>query len=133
MVYVTERKQFERPIGSFQLVQGKMADCQMAVEALRSALYQLVYRLDAGFAAQSEAYATRILAIECGHLVGHAAQHVHGGIGVDITYPVHRFGCWSRTLNSAHGGIEQNLAALGNWLAHNDKLGWKYNAAEEAA
>ena len=66
-------------------------------------------------------------------MVGHAAQHVHGGIGVDITYPVHRFGCWSRTLNSAHGGIEQNLAALGNWLAQNDKLGWKYNAEEEAA
>ena len=133
VVYVTERKQFERPIGSFQLVQGKMADCQMAVEALRSALYQLVYRLDANLGAQSQAYATRILAIECGHLVGHAAQHVHGGIGVDITYPVHRFGCWSRTLNSAHGGIEQNLAALGNWLAQNDKLGWKYNAEEEAA
>ena len=66
-------------------------------------------------------------------MVGHAAQHVHGGIGVDITYPIHRFGCWSRTLNSAHGGIEQNLAALGNWLAQNDKLGWKYNAAEEVA
>lgn len=128
--YVTMRKQFERSIGSFQLVQGKMADCQMAVEALRSALYQLAYRLDADLSAQPQALATRVLACEAGHLVGHAAQHVHGGIGVDITYPIHRYGCWSRQLNIAHGGIEQNLAALGRWIANNDKLGWKYDAEE---
>jgi alkylation response protein AidB-like acyl-CoA dehydrogenase len=128
--YVSERKQFERPIGTFQLVQGKMADCQMAVEALRSALYQLAYRLDANLPSTPQALATRVLACECGHLVGHAAQHVHGGIGVDITYPVHRFGCWSRQLNIAHGGSEHSLAALGNWIAHNDKLGWKYDSAE---
>ena len=131
--YVTERKQFERPIGTFQLVQGKMADCQIAVEALRSALYQLVYRLDAGLPALPQALATRVLACEAGHLVGHAAQHVHGGIGVDITYPIHRFGCWSRQLNIAHGGPEQNLAALGQWIAQNDKLGWKYDSEEAAA
>lgn len=131
--YVSERKQFERPIGTFQLVQGKMADCQMAVEALRSALYQLVYRLDAGLSALPQALATRVLACEAGHLVGHAAQHVHGGIGVDITYPVHRFGCWSRQLNIAHGGVESNLAALGQWIATNDKLGWKYDSEEAAA
>ena len=131
--YVSERKQFERPIGTFQLVQGKMADCQIAVEALRSALYQLVYRLDAGLPALPQAYATRVLACECGHLVGHAAQHVHGGIGVDITYPIHRFGCWSRQLNIAHGGPEQTLAALGLWLAGNDKLGWKYDSEEATA
>ncbi|MFI0546553.1 MAG: acyl-CoA dehydrogenase family protein [Brachymonas sp.] len=130
VAYVSERKQFERPIGTFQLVQGKMADCQIAVEALRSALYQLAYRLDANLPSTPQAYATRVLACEAGHLVGHAAQHVHGGIGVDITYPVHRFGCWSRQLNIAHGGIEQNLAALGRWIAGNDKLGWKYDAAE---
>lgn len=133
VAYVSERKQFERPIGSFQLVQGKMADCQMAVEALRSALYQLVYRLDAGLPSTPQAYATRVLACEAGHLVGHAAQHVHGGIGVDITYPVHRFGCWSRQLNIAHGGVEQNLAALGSWIARNDNLGWKYDSEEAAA
>ncbi len=128
--YVSERKQFERPIGSFQLVQGKMADCQMAVEALRSALYQLVYRLDAGLPSTPQAYATRVLACEAAHLVGHAAQHVHGGIGVDITYPIHRFGCWSRQLNVAHGSLESNLASLGAWIAGNDTLGWKYDAAE---
>lgn len=130
VAYVSERKQFERPIGTFQLVQGKMADCQMAVEALRSALYQLAYRLDANLPSTPQALATRVLACEAGHLVGHAAQHVHGGIGVDITYPVHRFGCWSRQLNIAHGGVEGNLAALGQWIANNDKLGWKYDAAE---
>ena len=48
VAYVSERKQFDRPIGSFQLVAGQMADGHIALEALRSSLWQLVYRLDAG-------------------------------------------------------------------------------------
>lgn len=128
--YVTERKQFGRPIGTFQLVQGRMADCQMSVDALHATLAQLIYRLDAGLSAYPQCWSVRYLACECGHLTGHVAQHVHGGIGVDITYPIHRYGLWSRALNNAHGGVEQSLAALGNWMADNNQLGWKYDLEE---
>ncbi len=58
--YVNERRQFDRAIGSFQAVQMSMADAHIAVEALRSALWQLVRRLDAGLPATSEALATSI-------------------------------------------------------------------------
>lgn len=94
--YVSERKQFDRVIGSFQLVTGQMADGHIATEALRLVLWQLVYRLDAGLGAAPHASAARVQANETGHRVGHMAQHVHGGIGVDITYPMHRFLFWSR-------------------------------------
>ncbi len=129
--YVSERQQFGRVIGSFQLVAGQMADGYIAVEALRTSLWQLVYRLDAGLGAAPQAWATRALANDTGHRAGHMAQHVHGGIGVDITYPIHRFLFWSRALGMALGGTEHHLARLGDWLADNDTLGWKYDAPED--
>ncbi|MCQ4349041.1 acyl-CoA/acyl-ACP dehydrogenase [Pseudomonas stutzeri] len=128
--YVSERRQFDRAIGSFQAVQMSMADAHIAVEALRSALWQLVWRLDAGLPATAEALATKYLACEAGHLVGHKAQHVHGGIGVDLTYPIHRYLYWSRALGITLGGSAATLERLGDWLANNDKLGWKYDLEE---
>ena len=129
--YVSERQQFGRAIGTFQLVAGQMADGHIAVEALRTSLWQLVYRLDANLGAAPQAWATRALANDTGHRAGHMAQHVHGGIGVDITYPAHRFLFWSRALGALLGGTEHHLARLGDWLADNDTLGWKYDAAED--
>ena len=131
VAYVSEREQFGRVIGSFQLVAGQMADGHIATEALRSVLWQLVYRLDANLGAAPHAYGVRALANDTGHRAGHMAQHVHGGIGVDITYPIHRFLFWSRALGMALGGTEHHLARLGDWLANNDTLGWKYDAAED--
>ncbi len=128
--YVNERTQFERRIGQFQAVQMGMADCHVAVEALRSALWQLCYRIDAGLPAPSEALATAWLACEAGHIVGHKAQHVHGGIGVDLTYPIHRFLYWSRALSLGLGGSRATLERLGDWLATHDTLGWKYDLNE---
>ncbi|MBS0467148.1 MAG: acyl-CoA/acyl-ACP dehydrogenase [Proteobacteria bacterium] len=131
VAYVSERKQFDRAIGSFQLVAGQMADGHIALEALRSSVWQLVYRLDADLGALPQAHAVRALANDTGHRVGHMAQHVHGGMGVDVTYPIHRFLYWSRALAVALGGTEHHLAALGDWLADNDNLGWKYDLAED--
>lgn len=128
--YISERRQFDRQIGSFQAVQMTMADCQIAVEALRSALWQLCYRIDAGLPAPSEALATAWLACEAGHDIGHKAQHVHGGFGVDLTYPMHRFLYWSRALSLGLGGSRATLERLGDWLALNDNLGWKYDLDE---
>ena len=133
VVYVSERRQFERSIGSFQAVQMSMADTHIAVEALRTVLWQLAYRIDAGLPAPSEALATAWLACEAGHRIGHVAQHVHGGIGVDLTYPIHRFLYWSRGLSLALGGSAANLERLGDWLNNNDKLGWKYDLEEHQA
>ncbi|MFJ3367035.1 acyl-CoA dehydrogenase family protein [Pseudomonas sp. NPDC086251] len=133
VAYVSERRQFERSIGSFQAVQMSMADTHIAVEALRTALWQLAYRIDANLPAPSEALATAWLACEAGHRIGHVAQHVHGGIGVDLTYPIHRFLYWSRGLSLALGGSAANLERLGDWLNDNDKLGWKYDLEEHQA
>lgn len=128
--YVNQREQFGRAIGTFQAVQMSMADCHIAIESLRSCLYQLCYRLDNGMPSGSEAFATRFLCVEAAHLIGHKAQHVHGGIGVDLTYPIHRFLYWSRYLSLVLGGSAATLERLGDWLANNDTLGWKYDLDE---
>ncbi|WP_095059636.1 MULTISPECIES: acyl-CoA dehydrogenase family protein [unclassified Pseudomonas] len=133
VAYVSERRQFERSIGSFQAVQMSMADTHIAVESLRTVLWQLAYRIDAGLPSPSEALATAWIACEAGHRIGHVAQHVHGGIGVDLTYPIHRFLYWSRGLCLALGGSAASLERLGDWLNDNDKLGWKYDLEEHQA
>jgi alkylation response protein AidB-like acyl-CoA dehydrogenase len=96
--YVSERKQFDRPIGTFQLVQGQMADGYILMQAQRSALSQLVWRLDAGLPCVPQAHAVRAQSNELGLKVGRVAQHVHGGMGVDVTYHIHRFMFWCRAL-----------------------------------
>ena len=129
--YVSERKQFDRPIGSFQLVQGQMADGYILMQAQRSALSQLVWRLDAGLPCVPQAHAVRAQSNELGLKVGRVAQHVHGGMGVDVTYHIHRFMFWCRALAAELGSAEQHLEALGQWLADNDTLGWKYDLPED--
>ena len=125
--YVSERIQFDRAIATFQAVQMTLADCKIATEALKSCLWQLCYRIDAGLSATSEALATAYHACETGHIVGHKAQHVHGGFGVDISYPIYRFLYWSREIRSNLGGSQAVLESLGDWLSENDTLGWKYD------
>lgn len=129
--YVAERKQFDRPIGSFQLVQGQMADGYILMQAQRSALCQLVWRLDTDLPCVPQAHGVRAQSNELGLKIGRVAQHVHGGMGVDVTYHIHRYLFWSRALAAEFGGASYHLEALGQWLADNDNLGWKYDLPED--
>ena len=51
------------------------------------------------------------------HRVGHTAQHLHGGIGADIEYPIHRYFLWAKTIELALGGATPTLLALGSEMA----------------
>ena len=129
--YVSERKQFDRPIGTFQLAQGQMADGYILMQAQRSALSQLLWRLDAALPCVPQAHAVRAQSNELGLKVGRVAQHLHGGMGVDVTYHIHRYLFWCRALAAEFGGTGYHLEALGQWLADNDNLGWKYDLPED--
>jgi len=117
VAYTTERVQFGQPIGAFQAISQKTADCLIDVEALRSSLWQLVWQLDSGVDATGSAGVVKAWTCDAGHRVTHAAQHMHGGIGVDVSYPIHRYTYWSRAIEIATGGISASRAALGHWLA----------------
>jgi alkylation response protein AidB-like acyl-CoA dehydrogenase len=115
--YTTERKQFDRPIGSFQAVQQRAANAWIDVEAIRLTTWQVAWRLDAGLPARDEVRMAKFWASEAGHRITYAAQHLHGGIGVDVDYPIHRYYLWSKTLELTLGSAARHLAALGDAIA----------------
>lgn len=115
--YTSTRKQFEKAIGSFQAVAMRAADAFIDVEAMRSTLHQAIWRLEEGLPARREVEVAKWWACRGGHRVAHAAQHMHGGIGADLEYPIHRFFLWAKQTEFALGGATAHLARLGSLLA----------------
>jgi acyl-CoA dehydrogenase len=116
--YVSEREQFGRPLGTFQAVQHQLADCYIEIDALRVTLWQAVADVEDGDpGAAAAALVAAWWAGEGGLNVVHRVQHVHGGIGVDTDYPVHRHFLWGKQLSGTLGGPSAVLARLGTELA----------------
>ncbi len=119
--YLSERKQFGRQLGSFQAVQMRCADAYIDLEAMRATLWQAVWRVSEGLRAGAEVQAAKWWAARAGDRVVHSAQHLHGGIGSDIDYPIHRYFLWAQQLMTQLGGGSQLLAELGALLVSDDE------------
>ena len=115
--YVSNRKQFGKPIGTFQGVALRSADAYIDLECMRTTLWQALDLLDRGLDAANEVSVAKWWACRGGQRVVHTAQHLHGGIGVDVEYPIHRFFLWAKTLEIELGGASQNRRDLGQRLA----------------
>ncbi len=112
--YTTTRKQFERPIGSFQAVSLRAADAYIAVESMRSTMWQAAWCLDDGRDGGEETAVAKWWAAHAGQQVVHTAQHLHGGIGADTDYPIHRFFLWAKQIGLRLGGEARQLQRLGD-------------------
>lgn len=89
--YVTERTQFGRRLAEFQAVAQQMADVYVASRTLTLAAGNAAWRVDRGLPADDDlAVAAYWTCVEA-PLALAACHHLHGGMGVDITYPLHRF------------------------------------------
>jgi alkylation response protein AidB-like acyl-CoA dehydrogenase len=115
--YTTSRVQFDRPIGSFQAVHTRAADAFIDVEAMRLTTWQAVWRLDEGLPATREIAVAKFWAAEGGYKTGCAASHLHGGIGVDIDYPLHRYFLWSKQIELTLGSAAVHLSRIGEEMA----------------
>jgi alkylation response protein AidB-like acyl-CoA dehydrogenase len=115
--YVRERLQFGVPIGSFQAVQHRAADCYIDLEAMRWTTWRAVEQVAEGRPAARECGVAKFWAAEGGARIAAAAQHLHGGIGVDLDYPIHRYFLHSKAHELALGGATPQLARLGRDLA----------------
>ncbi len=115
--YTTSREQFGRVIATFQAVGHRLADAYIDVEGLRLTTLQAIWLLDAELPGRDAARIAKWWAAEGGHRVAHAAQHVHGGVGIDLDYPLHRYFTWSKHVEFALGGAQAQLLALGATLA----------------
>ena len=115
--YTTEREQFGKPIATFQAVGQRAADAYIDAEAVRLTAWQAVWRLAEGLPATSEVAVAKYWADEGAQRVVHAAQHLHGGMGVDRDYPLHRYYLLVKHLALTLGGATTSLLRLGDVLA----------------
>jgi 3-oxocholest-4-en-26-oyl-CoA dehydrogenase beta subunit len=115
--FLSTREQFGRPLAKFQAVQQRVADCYIDVEAMRWTLWEAAWRLDEGLPATQEVAVAKFWAADGGHRVLAAAQHLHGGIGVDLEYPLHRYTLRAKQVELTLGGASLQLARLGAGMA----------------
>jgi isovaleryl-CoA dehydrogenase len=89
--YVRERKQFGQPIGSFQLMQAKVADMYVALNAARAYVYAVAKACDAGQTRRADAAGAILMASESAVKVALEAVQALGGAGYTKDYPVERY------------------------------------------
>ncbi len=90
MPYMAERKQFGQPIGTFQLMQGKMADMYTAMNSARAYVYEVAKACDRGDVTRQDAAACCLYASEQAMVQAHQAVQAMGGAGFLSDAPVAR-------------------------------------------
>ena len=115
--YATTRKQFDRAIGTFQAVGQRMADAYIDTEAINLTMLQAATHLAEGQASPTEVATAKFWAAEGGSRVVHAALHVHGGISIDLDYPIHRYFLWVKQAEFTLGAATPSLRDLGRMIA----------------
>ena len=115
--YLNQRHQFGRPLSAFQGAMLRAADAAIDIEAMRVTLWQAAWRLDTGRDAAQAVAIAKWQAAERGQRVVHATQHLHGGMGADVSYPIHRYFLWGKQIELELGGPSRQLARLGRLLA----------------
>jgi 3-oxocholest-4-en-26-oyl-CoA dehydrogenase beta subunit len=115
--YLNQRHQFERPLSAFQGTMLRAADAAIDIEAMRVTLWQAAWRIDTGREAAEAVAVAKWQASERGQRVVHATQHLHGGMGADITYPIHRYFLWGKQIELLLGGPSNQLGRLGQQIA----------------
>lgn len=115
--YSKTRKQFDQPIAMFQSVAHRQADAYIDTQAVRLSALEVAWLISAGRPAEDEVAIAKHFAAEAGYRVTFSAQHIHGGIGVDREYPVHRYYVYARHLELMLGGSTQHLRRLGRSIA----------------
>lgn len=118
--YGRERVQFDRPIGSFQAFHQRAADAYIHMEGIRLTTWEGALALARGVTGLQAALAVSVAkycASEGGQFTAYACAHLHGGIGIDVDYPLHRYFIWSTQLEHTLGCARDHLSSLGRVLA----------------
>ncbi len=114
--YVRERKQFGKPIGSFQLMQGKIADMVVALNSARAYVYAVARACDAGQTTRHDAAGAILLASENAVRVAGEAIQALGGAGYTKDWPVERYWRDAKLLDIGAGTNEVRRMLIGREL-----------------
>jgi alkylation response protein AidB-like acyl-CoA dehydrogenase len=111
--HIRTRRQFDRVLAEFQAVTMQIADVYIAARALDVTMWAGAWRLAQGLPAEAD------LAVAAYNAAGGAlralytCQHLHGGIGLDVTYPLHRYFAWGKHAAHLLGGAQAQLDLIG--------------------
>jgi isovaleryl-CoA dehydrogenase len=114
--FVRERKQFGRPIGEFQLMQGKIADMYVALNSARAYTYAVARACDAGQTTRFDAAGAILLASENAVKVAGEAIQALGGAGYTKDWPVERYWRDAKLLDIGAGTNEVRRMLIGREL-----------------
>ena len=109
--HVATREQFGRPLAAFQAVAQQIADVYVASRTVHLTALAACWSLDTGTRPSDVDVAAYWFAAESPP-AARTCHHLHGGLGLDVTYPLHRYSGQLRDLVRLLGGAEHRLAVL---------------------
>ncbi|MGH3289866.1 MAG: acyl-CoA dehydrogenase family protein, partial [Streptosporangiaceae bacterium] len=114
--HVATREQFGRPLAAFQAVSQQIAEVYIASRTMHLATLAACWRLDAGPEMDTDAGADlEVAGYWCAEQAPRSVRtchHLHGGLGMDATYPLQRFSGLVADLVRYLGGAEYRLACI---------------------
>ena len=102
--YIKGRTQFGRKLAEFQAVAQQIADVYVASRLITLAADNAVWRVSEGLDATDDLAVAAYFLCDEGLAALHTCQHLHGGMGVDETYPLHHYFSWVTDITHALGG-----------------------------
>ena len=114
------REQFGRPLATFQAVAGQIADVYIASRTLHLATMAACWRLATGREAGRDLDVAAYWLADQATAALRTCHHLHGGIGMDVTYPLHRYSSMLTDLARFVGGADHRLERLGARAAGGD-------------
>ena len=119
--YTSKREQFGFPVATFQAVAVQAADRYIDLRAMEVTLWQAAWRIASGarctLPVAGDVAVAKIWASEGVRRVVQTAQHLHGGFGADVDYPLHRYHAWAKHLELSLGPAAAHEEVLGDLLA----------------
>jgi alkylation response protein AidB-like acyl-CoA dehydrogenase len=99
----------------------RLADAYIDVEAIRLTLWQAAWLLGEGQPGATEVATAKFWAADAGHRVAHTAVHIHGGVGIDLDHPLHRYFLAAKHHEFSLGGATAQLRRIGAALSTNGR------------
>lgn len=123
--YTSGREQFGRPLSTNQAVTMRAADAHLDTQAIKLTTHKAAWLLDQGreHDGRVASLVAKMWAARGGLRTVLAAQHLHGGIGADIDYPIHRHFLFGRQIAAIGGSAAASEAALGDLLTSAPRIG----------
>jgi 3-oxo-4-pregnene-20-carboxyl-CoA dehydrogenase alpha subunit len=112
--HIRRREQFGRPLATFQAVAGQIADVYAIARTLHLAATSVCWRLDTGRDAGYDVDVAAWWLARHGPEALRTCHHLHGGLGMDVSYPLPRYSALMTDLVAFAGGADDRLDRLGD-------------------